>query len=122
MAEIDAAHRDEPAEPPGGGRQDHEVMRVAATLPVSGPASTDTLAASSGLLIPGNERQAIDASTVTDAHVPEPIPGERDPSTLTHPWPGAGPSPDAYIPSPDARWLGDATACDRKKEGGGQCD
>jgi len=68
--------------PPGGGRWTHEWMRAAMLRPIAGPASTDTLAASGGLALPAHEAHP------TRAHadiVEEPIPGERDPSTLT--WP-----------------------------------
>lgn len=41
------------AAPPGGGRMDHEAMERASELPVSGPAASDTLAASGGLERPG---------------------------------------------------------------------
>ena len=43
----------EGAAPPGGGRMNHDVMRLASERPVEGPAATDTLAASGGLEVPG---------------------------------------------------------------------
>jgi hypothetical protein len=108
------------AEPPGGGRQDHETMRLAALRPVRGPASTNTLAAGGGLELPGLE-----------AHVPhadpagsglEPIPGERDATTLTHREPGAigGSFTGADIPSPDrSNWMDPVTSHQHEIEGGG---
>jgi hypothetical protein len=54
-------------------RMDHEKMRRAAETKVSGPAATDTTAASGGLELPGHAREGI----------PEPIPGERDNTTQT---------------------------------------
>jgi hypothetical protein len=57
-------------------------MRVAMLRPITGPGSTDTLAASGGLELPAHE--AHPAHVHADV-VEEPIPGERDPSTLT--WP-----------------------------------
>jgi hypothetical protein len=47
MAEHDGAA------PPEGGRMDHDAMRRAAELPVTGPAASDTLAAGGGLDLPG---------------------------------------------------------------------
>ena len=44
----------EGAAPPGGGRMNHDVMKRASEQPVSGPAATDTLAASGGLEVPGH--------------------------------------------------------------------
>ena len=44
---------DKGAAPPGGGRMNHDVMRRASELPVGGPVATKTLAASSGLELPG---------------------------------------------------------------------
>ena len=52
-----------------------------------------------------------------------PIPGERDPSTLTHREPGAvgGQFAGADIPSPaPAGWLDDRTAREHAREGGGK--
>lgn len=43
----------EGAAPPGEGRMNHDVMDRAAKLPVTGPAATDTAAASGGLELPG---------------------------------------------------------------------
>jgi hypothetical protein len=81
-----------PARPPGDGRQDHLAMRVDGMLPVTGPASTDTLAAGGGLPVPGREpestaHEAADLPTV--ALTPELIPGAYEPDTATHREPGA---------------------------------
>jgi hypothetical protein len=112
-----------PAEPPGGGWQDHDAMRAAAMRPVSGPASTDALAAIGGVNMPGGDRNAattIDVATVATVH--EPIPGEYDRTTLTHREPGAmGALFGEAIPSPDTHtWLDEQTAHERMLEGGGE--
>jgi hypothetical protein len=121
-----AAKGAQPAEPPGGGRQDHDVMHDAAMRPVSGPASTDSLAASGGLEIPGRESHPELAHTApadSSAHHPhEMIPGERDATTLTHREPGAvgGRFAGADVPSPDPHeWLDEQTAREHALEGGG---
>ena len=63
--------------------QTHEAMRAAASRPVSGTAATPTLAAGGGLELSGGERR--DGETLTVGQNPhEPIPGERDGTTLTH--------------------------------------
>ena len=71
--------------------QNHEAMRAAAMRTVSGPAATPTVAAGGGLDVPGAEPGAPAVPIVgidrADAH--EPIPGERDGTTLTHREPGA---------------------------------
>jgi len=71
--------------------QTHEAMRAAAARPVSGPAATPSLAASGGLELPGGERRNTDVPSVggNEQGPHEPIPGERDGSTLTHRQPGA---------------------------------
>ena len=71
--------------------QTHESMRAAAARTVSGPASTPSLAAGGGLELPGGEgRNTAVPSVGGDQQSPhEPIPGERDESTLTHRQPGA---------------------------------
>lgn len=114
------------AEPPGGGRQDHDVMHHAAMRPVSGPASTDTLAAGGGLGIPGREPHPELAHGAQDADAQcqprELIPGEYDASTLTHREPGAmgGQFAGADVPSPDPHaWLDERTAFEHAREGGG---
>ena len=56
-------------------------MREAAQRPVTGAASLDSLAASGGLEIPGHRPQV--ARPYVQPVQPEPIPGERDRSTLT---------------------------------------
>jgi len=66
-------------------------MRAAASRPVSGPASTPSLAAGGGLEVPGGERPNGDVPSVgmDQQSTREPIPGERDESTLTRRQPGA---------------------------------
>ena len=52
----------------------------------------------------------------------EPIPGERDSTTLTHREPGAigGRPTGDDVPSPDPQtWIDDQTAFEHAKEGGG---
>jgi hypothetical protein len=56
-------------------RMDHEKMRRASELPVTGPAATDTLAASGGLELPGraaegptpDQQKDIDEATRNEA-------------------------------------------------------
>src|SRR5688572_9739652 len=94
------------ATPPGGGRQDHYAMRADAMRAVTGPASTDTLAAGGGLELPGHDEHEIRLDT--EAPAPEPIPGERDGTILTHREPGAfgGDIAGGATPSPDPeRWM-----------------
>lgn len=110
------------AEPPGGGRQDHDAMRAATMRPVSGPASTDVLAACGGVNVPGGEAHPELAWAGTGAtHVI--IPGERDATTLTHREPGAvsGQFAGADIPQESPRdWMDDRTAREHAREGGGR--
>jgi hypothetical protein len=120
---VSVTERNDPhlAEPPGGGRQDHDVMRDAATRTVTGPASTGTLAAIGGLQVPGREPHAEAAPASGEAARHELIPGERDASTLTHREPGAvgGQFAGADIPaaSPEA-WMDERTAAEHAREGG----
>lgn len=98
-------------------------MRAASMRPVSGPAATDALAASSGLDVPGDDPVASAKVRVrTVARIPEPIPGERDPQNLTRREPGSiGTAFGAGMPSPDQHeWLDAAGAHDRMLEGGGE--
>ena len=108
------------AQPPANGRQDHDAMRAASMRPVTGPASTDVQAASGGLTVPGGDPQASASIPVdTVAARPELIPGERDPSNLTHPQPGAmGTLFNEGLPS-EPSTIDEATARDRALEGGG---
>ena len=113
-------------------------MREAAMRPVTGPASTDTLAAGGGLEVPGREchsggASAYDASrgyapqvsgSGGESHTGESslIPGERDATTLTHRQPGAvsGQFAGADIPAvvPPAS-MDERTALEHAREGGG---
>ena len=74
--------------PPAGGRQDHYAMRADAMHAVTPDAETGTvaLAAGGGLELPGHEEH--ESRLDTEAPAPEPIPGERDGTTLTHAQPG----------------------------------
>jgi hypothetical protein len=128
---ADNGQQDRPAaaaEPPGGGRQDHDVMRAASMRPISGPASTDTVAAIGGGDVPGREphpelaERALRGDGVPAAHPHEPIPGERDPGNLTHREPGAvgGQFAGADIPSGETGWaLDEQTSFEHALEGGG---
>ena len=90
------------AVPPGRGEQTHEVMQADASRPVTGPASTTTLAAGGGLEVPGREPHPYAVAHETLSH--EPIPGERDPGTLTAREPGAiGTLSGAQLPGTDPR-------------------
>jgi hypothetical protein len=90
------------ATPPGRGEQTHDVMQADASRPVTGPASTDTLAAGGGLEVPGREPHPYALGHETLSH--EPIPGERDPATLTAREPGAiGTASGADLPTADPR-------------------
>jgi len=95
-------------------------MREAMQRPVSGPGSTDTLAASGGLELPAHVSSPHATHPVT---ADEPIPGERDATTLTWRAPGAiggrFSGADTRPPDPDAL-MDDATRQDRKLEGGGK--
>lgn len=68
-------------------RIDHEAMQRAAELPTSGPAATDSVAASGGLDLPGHESHPHDiAPSRGTAH--EPIPGEHDHTSEPQTQPG----------------------------------
>ena len=76
-------------------------MRAASIRSVSGPASSDTLAAIGGLDVPAHEAHP-ELASVPEESAREPIPGERDATTLTHREPGAigGQFSGADTPSP----------------------
>jgi hypothetical protein len=103
-------------------RIDHEAMRRAAELPTSGPAATDTVAASGGLDLPGHESHpTAPASSHAGAH--EPIPGERDRTTLPPAEPATAGATGfgADLPAADADPTVDRAAADRNRwEGGGK--
>jgi hypothetical protein len=95
-------------------------MRAASIRPVSGPASTDDLAAIGGLGVPAHEAHPELVPVPSEAS-PEPIPGERDATTLTHREAGAvgGRFAGGDTPSPDrSTWLDEPTARERAREGG----
>ena len=75
------------AEPPQGGRTDHDAMRAASMRRTSGPASVDALAAIGGVELPGRESHVELIPPEEPLH--ELIPGEYDATTLTHREPGA---------------------------------
>jgi hypothetical protein len=107
------------AVPPGRGEQNHEVMQADALRPVIGPAGTSTLAAGGGLEVPGREPHPYTVQHETLSH--EPIPGERDPETLTAREPGAiGTLSGAQLPVGDARaLLNDEDIEELWRDGGG---
>ena len=114
--------KDKLAEPPGGGRQDHDAMRAASLRPVEGPASVDDLAAIGGLEVPAHESHP-ELAPAPPESTREPIPGERDATTLTPREPGAvsGQFSGGDTPSVDTKtWLDERTAREHAKEGGGQ--
>jgi hypothetical protein len=96
-------------------------MHAAAVRPVTGPASTDTLAASGGLDVPGGEVRT-HLPPAPDAAADAMIPGERDATTMIPREPGAigGQFAGADIPStPPEGVMDERTALERAKEGGG---
>ena len=98
-------------------------MRDAAQRPVSGPAATDDLAAGGGLEIPGREPHVTSASRPSHPQQREPIPGEREPDSLTHREPGAigGRFTGEDTPAPRRTdWLDSQTAAEHAWEGGGK--
>ena len=108
-------------------------MRAASMRPLSGPGSTDTVAAIGALDVPGRETHPAVAahpqssSPMATTSAPghphrEAIPGERAVTTLTHREPGAVGSgfAGANVPSPDRHaWMDETTAAEHWKEGGG---
>jgi hypothetical protein len=97
-------------------RQNHDLMRAAATRKVQGPASKDTLAASGGLERPDAPEERPRTA------VREPIPGEREPNTLLGTQPGAvgGVGFGANLPATDfEKTMDERTAHEHQVEGGG---
>jgi hypothetical protein len=107
------------AMPPGRGEQTHQVMQADASRPVAGPAGTHTLAAGGGLEVPGREPHPYAVEHETLLH--EPIPGERDPGTLTAREPGAiGTLNGAELPKADPRAsLSEDDIEELRRDGGG---
>ena len=96
-------------------------MRAASLRPLAGPAGTDDLAAIGGLEVPAHEAHP-ELGPETSAAALEPIPGERDATTLTHREAGAvgGRFAGADTPSPDRdTWIDESTAREHRREGGG---
>lgn len=97
-------------------RQNHDLMRASAIREVRGPESTKTVAAPGGLEPAGAPEQPPSRA------VREPIPGERDPSTLLGTQPGAvgGVGFGANLPATDLeKTMDERTAHEHKVEGGG---
>jgi hypothetical protein len=99
-------------------------MRDASMRPVSGPASSDTLAAGGGLELPGRERNSPlammpDVNRQRDGY--ELIPGAREPDTLTRREPGAigGRFNGADLRADAGESLDERTAAEHAREGGG---
>lgn len=100
-------------------------MREAALRPIAGPASTPALATIGGVDVPGHEAHpelARRAPGSSHEDTPEPIPGEWDPTTLTHREPGAigAGFAGANTPPPDPHWVDERTAEEHAVEGGGR--
>ena len=93
-------------------------MQADASRPVIGPAASRTLSAG-GLELPGREPHPQAVAHETLSH--EPIPGERDPKTLTSREPGAmGTVFGAELPQVDPHaWLTDEDIEELRREGGG---
>lgn len=95
-------------------------MRAASMTPLdTSDASTETLAANGGLDLPGRDRTR-PAPVLTGSGPHEPIPGERDRSTLTHREPGSMGTPFNVEASAPPSTMTDATKHDRELEGGGE--
>jgi hypothetical protein len=115
-----------PTGPPGDGRQSHPAMRLDAMLPLTGPGSTDALAAGGGLNVPGGEPQPVDALTTelsAAPAIPELIPGayERDTAAPREPGAIGGRFNGADNTHVDPlRMLDERTADEHRKEGGGE--
>ena len=107
------------ATPPGRGEQTHATMRGDASRLVIGPASDPTLASGGGLEVPGREPHPDVVQLETLSH--EPIPGERDPATLTAREPGAiGTFAGGELPTSDARaLLSEDDVEELRRDGGG---
>lgn len=105
--------------------QTHETMRASAQRPISGPGATPDIAAGGGLEVPGREPSASEVPIVGIDHASahEPIPGERDPDTLTHREVGAASAPfngTDNVPANLDTVIDDDTRIDRVLEGGGR--
>jgi hypothetical protein len=102
-------------------RQDHDKMHRAAEVRISGPAATDSVAASGAL----DHRGGVPTQEprVEEAREPEPIPGEHDHTTEAATLPGivgsTGFGGDLPATNSDVT-LNDATVRDRNWEGGGK--
>ncbi len=122
MAENTSPETRKPSEPPGGGRQDHGVMRDAALRPLADGGGATTRAAGGGLDVPGREPGSTTPLSRA-ANEPESslIPGERDASTLTHREAGAvsGQFAGADIPATPPATVDERTALEHAREGGG---
>ncbi len=121
---------------PGGGRQSVGTQRAAEHRAAKGGGTSDVLAASGGLDLPGtspdsdrdtieqSERLAGSVEPDLDTAAQEIFPGERDPSTaMTGSRTGiiGGGGPEGHNPSPDRAIGADdpSTARERRREGGG---
>jgi hypothetical protein len=104
--------------------QTHDAMQAASHRPVNGVPDVQNsppLAASGGLEVPGREMHAAPIPMIGIDHAHhEPIPGERDPGTLTHRGPGAMSAPFNGQEPSGATWpLDAARRRELVREGGG---
>ena len=107
---------------------DHDKMRRASEVPLNGPAASDSLAASSGLELPGRatdpdppaRSRDQDPGDVSAARL-EPIPGEVDHTTAMSSQPGIVGTTGygADVPATDDPTVDDALANEARWSGGG---
>lgn len=103
--------------------QGHEAMRAASMRPVTGPAATSVQGAGGGLELPGREKQdgPVPIVGADRARTHEPIPGERDGTTLTHRQVGAmSTSNGEELPAGEAGAMDERTRREHVREGGGR--
>lgn len=105
--------------------QSHEAMRAAAMRPTKASTTTPVTAAGGGLELPGREQSdaALPFVGIDPTREHEPIPGERDPATLTQREPGAMTAPfngvDLDVPDGLESTMDAMTVRERVREGGG---
>jgi hypothetical protein len=99
----------------------HDAMQAASHRPVSGSPDSLPIAAGGGLEVPGREMHAAPIPMIGIDHAThEPIPGERDPETLTHRQPGSMSAPFNGQENPGASWpLDEQRRRELVREGGG---
>jgi hypothetical protein len=110
-----------PAEPPSAGRTTQESMREAAHRAVSGPASSDRLAAGGGLEVPAAAAgETFHQHGVHETGASGLIPGARELDNLTHREPGSvsGSFNGSDIPPGPTALLDEADRIELYREGG----